>query len=117
MRPTTRRTFIQQVAAGTASTLIYPSLGRGAASDKLNIAAVGVGGKGAGDIQSVSVGQNVVAICDVDERTLEQAAKKYPDAKVYTDWRKLLEQKDIDAVTVSTPDHMHAPIAVSAMQL
>lgn len=117
MRKTTRRTFIQHVAAGATSTLLLPSLARSAASDRLNIAAVGVGGKGAGDIQNVSVGQNVVAICDVDERTLGQAAKKYPDAKTYTDWRRLLEQKDIDAVTVSTPDHMHAPIAVSAMQL
>jgi predicted dehydrogenase len=87
------------------------------ANDRLNIAAIGVGGKGRGDIASTSVGQNVVAICDVDERTLGTAEKTYPDAKVYTDWRKLLEQKDIDAVTVSTPDHMHAPIAVSAMEL
>jgi predicted dehydrogenase len=78
---------------------------------------VGVGGKGAGDIAETSKGQNVVAICDVDENTLDAAAKKYSGAKRYTDWRKLLEQKDIDAVTVSTTDHMHAPIAMSAMQL
>lgn len=116
MHPTTRRAFLQ-VAAGTAASLWLPSQARSAASDKLNIAAVGVGGKGAGDIQMTSVGQNVVAICDVDDRTLAKAAKLYPDAKTYTDWRHLLEQKDIDAVTVSTPDHMHAPIAVSAMQL
>ncbi len=117
-KQTTRRTFIKQAAgAGVALPLFMQSLGHGAASDRLNIAAVGVGGKGRGDIASVSKGQNVVAICDVDDRTLERAAKEYPQAKVYHDWRKLLEQKDIDAVTVSTPDHMHAPIAVSAMQL
>jgi len=87
------------------------------ANERLQIAAVGVGGKGEGDIAETSKGQNVVAICDVDERTLEQAARKYPQAKVYRDWRVLLEQKDIEAVTISTPDHMHAPIAMAAMQL
>jgi predicted dehydrogenase len=117
MTHTTRRSFLKHVAAGAAAPLFFRSRAEGAPSDRLNIAAVGVGGKGRGDISSVSKGQNVVAICDVDEQTLGQAAKTYPDAKVYTDWRKLLEQKDIDALTVSTPDHMHAPIAVSAMQL
>jgi predicted dehydrogenase len=112
-----RRRFLGQIAAGAAAPLFFQPLARGAASDRLNIAAVGVGGKGRGDIESVSKDQNVVAICDVDERTLAEAAKRYPDAKTYTDWRKLLEQKDIDALTVSTPDHMHAPVAVSAMQL
>jgi len=113
-----RRSFLKQAAiGGVTAPLVMTSLAHGAASDRLNIAAVGVGGKGRGDIESTSVGQNVVAICDVDERTLGDAEKKYPDAKVYTDWRKMLEQKDIDAVTVSTPDHMHAPVAVSAIQL
>lgn len=116
-RKTSRRTFLQQsAAAGVALPLVLSSSVFGA-NDRLNIAGIGVGGKGAGDIAETSAGQNVVAICDVDQRTLDSAAMKYPDAKVYTDWRKLLEQKDIDAVTVSTPDHMHAPIAVSAMQL
>src|SRR5262245_43261798 len=112
MHRTTRRAFLQ-VAAGAAASLSLSTRAQGEASDKLNIAAVGVGGKGAGDIEMTSVGQNVVAICDVDERTLAKAAKLYPNAKTYTDWRRLLEQRDIDALTVSTPDHMHAPIAVS----
>jgi predicted dehydrogenase len=62
---------------------------------------------------------NVVALCDVDESAnhLGRAAEKFPKAARYTDWRKLLEQKDIDAVQVSTPDHMHAPVAFAAMQL
>jgi len=86
-------------------------------NSKLNIAGIGVGGKGAGDIASTSVGQNVVAICDVDDRTLRRAAGRYTRAKLYHDWRRLLEQPDIDAVTVSTPDHMHVPIAMAAIQL
>ncbi len=115
---TTRRTFLTSAAAvGAALPFAAPAILRGSPNEKLNIAAVGVGGKGRGDIASTSKGQNVVAICDVDERTLSQAKQTYPGAKTYTDWRKLLEQKDIDAVTVSTPDHMHAPIAMSAMQL
>jgi len=115
---TTRRTFIKQTAAtGAAFSFAAPAIIHGAPNEKLNIAGIGVGGKGAGDIAMTSVGQNVVAICDVDERTLGKAAEKYTGARKYNDWRKLLEQKDIDAVTVSTPDHMHAPIAMSAMQL
>lgn len=113
----TRRRFLQQAAAGVAAPLVIRASALAGANDKLNIAAVGVGGKGRSDIANTSKGQNVVALCDVDDRMLAEAVKLYPGAKVYNDWRKMLEQKDIDAVTVSTPDHMHAPIAVSAMQL
>jgi predicted dehydrogenase len=111
-----RRKFVAGSVAAIAAPMVISSRAFGA-NDRLNIAGVGVGGKGRGDIANTSVGQNVVAICDVDARSLGVAAKKYPKAKTYSDWRRLLEQKDIDAVTVSTPDHMHAPIAVSAMQL
>ncbi len=113
---TSRRSFLKRVAVTTAA-LPLASIIRGAPNEKLNIAAVGVGGKGASDIAEVSKGQNVVAICDVDDRTLGRAAQRYEHARRYHDWRKMLEQGDIDAVTVSTPDHMHAPAAVSAMQL
>ncbi len=61
------------------------------------------------------VGQNVVAICDIDEGRLAKAGDKFPKAKRYTDWRKLLEQSDIDAVTISTPDHTHAPATMTAI--
>lgn len=64
-----------------------------------------------------SKGQNVVAICDVDDRTLRKAGLQYTNATPYHDWRKLLEQSDIDAVTISTPDHMHVPVAMAAIQL
>jgi predicted dehydrogenase len=115
-RRPTRRTFLK-CAAAAAVPLAVPSILRGSALAQLNIGAVGVGGKGESDLAETSKGQNVVAICDADERTLENAARRYPMARKYTDWRRLLEQKDVEAVTVSTPDHMHAPVAVSAMRL
>ena len=62
-------------------------------------------------------GHNVVAICDIDEQVLGKAKEKFPGATAYTDWRKLLEQKDIDAVTISTPDHTHAPVTMTAIKL
>jgi predicted dehydrogenase len=118
-----RRRFIQTSSLATVSLLLSKRTGYAAKprrispNQKLNIAGVGVGGKGAGDIAETSVGNNVVALCDVDDNTLAGALKKYPGAKTYHDWRRMLEQKDIDAVTVSTPDHMHAPVAMAAMQL
>ncbi|MBG88588.1 MAG: dehydrogenase [Verrucomicrobiales bacterium] len=120
----TRRQFLQTTTAAAGATWLAgcatpPAARKGAASPngKLNIAAIGVGGKGAGDIAQTSAGQNVVAICDVDDRTLNIAAKKYTKAAKYHDWRRMLERNDIDAVTVSTPDHMHCPIAMAAIQL
>jgi predicted dehydrogenase len=110
---TSRRSFLGQSAlaaaglglAGQAQGAFFKKARPRVISpnERLNIAGIGVGGKGAGDLASTSVGQNVVAICDVDENTLTAAAKKYPGAKLYTDWRKMLEQGNIDAVTVSTP--------------
>ena len=113
----TRRSFLGAASSAAGATLALPSILQGSPLSTLHIAGVGVGGKGAGDIASTSKGQRVVAICDVDARTLGKAGKRYPKAKRYADWRRLLEQPGIDAVTVSTPDHMHAPIAVSAMEL
>src|SRR5207249_2973142 len=83
---------------------------------KLNIGCIGVGGRGKGDIDGVK-GENIVALCDVDRTSLEKAAKMFPKASTYDDFRKMLEQKDIDAVTVATPDHMHAPASMMAMKL
>jgi predicted dehydrogenase len=115
-----RRQFVQGAAA---AALLGPvavsraSAARKQANSQVNIACVGVGGKGESDMLETSVGHNIVAICDIDEQRLAAAAAKFPKAKTYTDYRKLLEQPDIDAVTISTPDHMHAPITVAAMQL
>ena len=68
-------------------------------------------------MMETSVGQNIVALCDVDEQRLAKAAERFPKAKRYTDWRQMLEQADIEAVTVSTPDHNHAAATMSAISL
>ena len=87
-------------------------------NEKLNIASIGVGGMGQGDVMGVS-GENIVALCDVDWKRAEETFYKLPNAKKYKDFRVMLEEmdKEIDAVTVSTPDHMHAPAAYMAMTL
>jgi predicted dehydrogenase len=89
------------------------------ANDRFNIAAIGAGGKGAGDIKDLTAaGATFVALCDVDGTRGAKTFKDFPNAKVYQDFRVMLEkEKGIDAVTVSTPDHTHAIAALSAMAL
>ena len=91
-----------------------------APSDKLNIAAIGCGGKGAVNIErSYNEGSdNIVALCDVDDRMAVKAREMFPQAPYYRDFRRLLEKEDqhIDAVLVSTPDHMHGVQALAAMR-
>jgi predicted dehydrogenase len=86
-------------------------------SEKLNIAGIGVGGRGAGDLDAVS-SENIVALCDVDQRRAADAFKRYPKAKKYRDFRRMLdaEDKNIDAVIVATPDHVHAVASMAAIQ-
>jgi predicted dehydrogenase len=119
-----RRGFMRRVAiAGSALALPAVSYSRVfGANERLNLAAVGTGGKGASDLNGVAASPavQVVALCDIDssQKHLGWAAEKYTQAKQLADWRKLLDDsKDIDALTVSTPDFMHAPIALAAMQL
>lgn len=120
-----RRKFIRNATAAAAGFYIVPRhvMGRGfiAPSDKLNLAGIGVGGKGSSDIGNAwnNGAENVVALCDVDWGYAKNTANKFPQAKKYNDYRKMFDEmgKSIDAVTVSTPDHMHAPIAMAAMQL
>ncbi|MQY78997.1 MAG: gfo/Idh/MocA family oxidoreductase, partial [Bacteroidetes bacterium] len=110
------------IASGTAAFSIVPGfavsgLGHTPPSDKLNIAGVGVGGIGRRDLSKIT-GQNIVALCDVDWDYAAKTFKDYPDAKLYKDYRVMLEkQKDIDAVLVATPDHTHAIVAMAAMKL
>ena len=86
-------------------------------NEKLNIAGIGAGGKGADDLRKVS-SENIVAICDVDEQQAAGSFKRFPRAKRYKDFRVMLErQPEIDAVTISTPDHVHAVAAMMAMKL
>ncbi len=85
---------------------------------KINVACIGIGGKGKVDAGAMK-GENVIALCDVDDTMTEETRKLYPNAKYYTDYRQLLTELEdqIDAVTISTPDHMHYPIALMAIQM
>jgi predicted dehydrogenase len=121
-RQSNRRQFLKRSAAtGLGFWVLGASTGEAAdqrsPNEKLNIAGIGVGGQGAGDIRAVS-GQNIVALCDVDEKKAGETFAKFPKAKRYHDFRKMLEeQKDIDAVVVATPDNVHAVASVMAMKL
>src|SRR5207247_4051913 len=86
--------------------------------EKLRIAAVGAGRKGSSDIEHCST-EEIVALCDADENMAAGSRKNHPNAKFYFDWREMLdkEHKNIDAVTVSTPDHLHAVVAAGAIKL
>ncbi len=88
-------------------------------SERVNFACIGVGGKGGSDTADAARFGNVVAICDVDDDILNKAAQKYPQARKYNDFRRMLDEmgKGIDAVTISTPDHTHAPAAAMAMRM
>jgi predicted dehydrogenase len=120
-----RRNFIRNAAIVGGGFFIVPRhvLGRGfiAPSDKLNIASIGVGGMGAGDIEQFAKSPyvNIVALCDVDDRQAKKTVEKYPKAPYYHDFREMLakEKNSIDAVTISTPDNTHAVATLAAMQL
>ena len=88
-------------------------------NETLNIACIGVGGKGKSDTDQAARHGRIVAVCDIDQKRLDAMAAKHKEAKKYNDFRELLHELDskIDAVVVSTPDHTHAPAAVTAMRL
>lgn len=90
-----------------------------APKDKLKVAAIGVEGKGSSDLADLARGNVVIALCDADRNKLANAAKKFPEAKLFTDYRKMLDEvgRELDAITVSTPDHHHAPAALRAMAM
>jgi predicted dehydrogenase len=116
-----RRKFLKRVVGGSLAVTCggFFSEAAGArqkpSSEKLNIGAIGVANRGSVNIDNVS-GENLVALCDVDERFLGEMAQRYPRAKTFHDFRKLLEQSNLDAIVISTPDHTHAQIAVMAMR-
>ncbi|UCG47608.1 MAG: Gfo/Idh/MocA family oxidoreductase [Phycisphaerales bacterium] len=117
-----RRDFVGAATAAAAFTIVPRHVlggqGNTAPSEKLNIAGIGIGGRGAGDLHKLG-SENVVALCDVDERYAAGAFKKYPKAAKYTDFRRMLdkEDKNIDAVMVATPDHTHAVISLRAIKM
>ncbi|QDS91866.1 Inositol 2-dehydrogenase [Roseimaritima multifibrata] len=124
MLPPSRRSFLKSASiAGAAVALPALQYSRVyGANSRLRIASVGTGGKGWSDLNGVAASPevDVVGLCNIDSSKahLGQAAEKYSAARTYADWRKLLdESKDIDGVMVSTPDFMHAPISLAAMQL
>ena len=103
-----RRHFIGATAASAGLMVLRSGLlGAEAPSKKLNIALIGVGGRGRAHMGAASK-ENVVALCDVNERTLANAAKRFPKAQKYVDWRKCLDQKGLDAIICATTDHTHA---------
>ncbi len=97
---------------------IHVSAQASSPNEKLNIAVIGCGGQGAENLKQVS-GQNIVALCDVDDERGAEAFRQFPRAKRFRDYRKLLDamHRQIDAVVVSIPDHMHAPVSLAAMDL
>jgi len=115
-----RRRFLAGTAALGAVTIVPSHVLGGtrhaAPSAKLNIAGIGVGGMGKSNLRQLE-SENIVALCDVDHQYAAATFQRYPQAKVYTDFREMLEtQTDIDAVMIATPDHTHAVISMEAMR-
>ncbi len=121
----TRRHLLRNILATGAAPLIVPRHviaggGQVPPSEKLRTAHIGVGGQGGGNLGEISSFKEVqvTALCDVDSGRLAGAAKQHASAKTFRDWRKLFEaEKEFDAIVVSTPDHQHAPIALTGMTL
>ncbi len=111
-----RRQFLKSAAIGAGITILPSGFlsGQNAPSNKLNIALIGAYGRGSQHWDALK-SENIVALCDVDENALAKAAEVFPGAKHYVDWRKCLEDKDIDAVVCCTTDHTHAFVANWAM--
>jgi predicted dehydrogenase len=116
----TRRHFIYTTAMAASSMALsayaLPKVNYKSPNEKLNIGLIGVGGKGEADSAGLA-GENIIAMSDVDKNTLAKGAKKWPGASQYQDYRKMIEkEKSLDAVTVSIPDHHHAPAAMMAIK-
>lgn len=118
MNAVSRRRFVQGTAA---AAILAPSFAIGkegeSANSKINIAIVGVGGRGSAQVGGCS-DENIVALCDVSETQMANARKKFPKARVFKDFRKMLDEMgdEIDAVAVSTPDHTHFVATIAAME-
>jgi predicted dehydrogenase len=113
-----RREFMGGAAAAMAFTIIPSHVLAQPPSEKLNVAAIGAGGMGAGNTRAAaSAGANIVALCDVDWAKADESFKRFPNAKKYKDFRKMLDnEKSIEAVIVATPDHFHTVASMAAMR-
>ncbi len=118
-----RRDFLRAAGTAVAAFTFAPrhvvaGSGQTAPNDRLNIAGIGVGGRGHDDINAIAPGNNMVALCDVDERRAARTLAKFPSAKRYKDFRKMFDEMEdgIDAVVVATPDHFHAVAAMAAIK-
>lgn len=113
----TRRQFLKQTALSAAGTVFVAKAGFAKVSpnSKLNLGVIGVGGRGGENLAAVS-SENIVALCDVDAKTLSAAAVKHPGAATYYDYRRLIDRRDLDAIVIGTPDHVHAVQAAAALR-
>lgn len=112
-----RRQFLRNTALTGAGVWLAGNAGaqrKVSPNEKLNIGAIGIANQGAYDLGNVT-SQNIVALCDIDDNYLAAAKQQLPNAETYNDYRKLLERKDLDAIVIATPDHMHAPITMAAL--
>ncbi len=111
----TRRGFL----AAAGASLVPARLRAGSPNDRLNLAFIGAGGRGGANLKGLAEGNNVVALCDVDETRAAAAFRGFPGARKYRDHRRMLEEigKGLDAVVISTPDHAHAVQALAAIRM
>ena len=116
-----RRAFVQAAGAASAAFMFVPGRALGLddakpASERLQLAGIGIGGQGAHDLRELE-SENIVALCDVDSQYAAPVFARYPKAKPFTDYRKMLDElPEIDGVVIATPDHLHACIAMEAMR-
>ena len=119
MFPTTRRQFLRDATLGaTAATLLSPAASRAAGeAERVRIGVIGCGNQGTGHLRSLATLQDAVvaSACDVDEARLAASAKLAGSAKPVGDFRRILDDPSIDAVTIATPDHWHTPVALLAL--
>lgn len=115
LRTVTRRSFLGTMLATAAAPAV---LGAANPNEKLNVAVIGCGGRGAGNLGEVAATENIVALCDVNERNLDAAATRHPKAKKFVDFREVFDHaSSFDAVVVSTAEHTHAFATLPALQM
>lgn len=114
----TRRGFLAQTGAVAALSIGPTRTWSASPNEKLNCAFIGVSGRGASNLGGLSAGNNVVALCDIDDKRCDEGLKKFPQAKRFRDYRRMYEEmgKSIDTVSISTPDHAHAVQAMEAIR-